>query len=300
MIKGWNRFWFEFDHPWALALARVQVAGTMLWLYSIRQFSNLQSFAEDGMVPRKLALPLMMEAYRPPFAWFELWPDAWNFGVHAFFLFCLLMVFLGAGVRFWGVLAWILHMGFLQRNYSILFGADIILAISLFYLMMTRCEDRLSLRALWRGQTPVFTSDLLSSVGARLWMLQLGILYAYTGMEKLKGSSWWDGTALWTVLGNPQMVITDLAFLRHMPFVIVSLSFMTILFEIYFPAAMLSRRLRPGWLAAGVAFHLGIAFLMDLWTFSLGMLAGYWLFLDRVWLEALIQRLKQRWFPQKT
>ncbi|MBX3039827.1 MAG: HTTM domain-containing protein [Bdellovibrionaceae bacterium] len=281
--QSWNQFWFEFHRPWGFALARVQVAATMLWLYSVRQFANMESFSEQGLVPRAMALPLMMESYRPPFAWFALWPDSMAPMIHLLFLVALLMVLIGAGARIWGPLAWVLHMGFLQRNYSILFGADVLLGLSLFYLMFTRSEEHLSVRAWWRrrqGSPGLVGGNAVSSAFGRLLMIQLMALYAYTGFEKLKGASWWDGTALWTVLGNPQMVITDMAFLRHFAFLVSAMTFATLIFEIYFPAAMLSPRLRKPWLLAGVLFHLGIAALMDLWTFSLGMLAIYWIFLS--------------------
>lgn len=300
MFLAWDRFWFGFDRPWGFALARVQIAATMLWLYGVRQFENMGSFSNEGLVPRAMALPLMTEAYRPPFAWFSLWPDSAAPFVHALFLVCLFLVLIGAGTRIWGPLAWILHMGFLQRNYSILFGADVLLGLSLFYLMFTRSERHLSVRVWWRRRrgTTDFAEegggDAVSSAFGRLWMIQLGVLYAFTGFEKLKGASWWDGTALWTVLGNPQMVIADMAFLRHFAFLVSAMTFATVIFEIYFPAAMLSSRLRKPWLVAGVFFHLGIAVLMDLWTFSLGMLAAYWLFLSEEDVRRLLSFIRRK------
>ncbi|HRO67401.1 MAG TPA: hypothetical protein PL182_07545, partial [Pseudobdellovibrionaceae bacterium] len=173
-IQSWNRFWFEFDRPWGFALARVQIAATMLWLYGVRQVANMDAFSNEGLVPRSMALPLMAESYRPPFAWFSLWPDSLAPFVHALFLVLLFLVLIGAGTRLWGPLAWILHMGFLQRNYSILFGADVLLGLSLFYLMFTRSERHLSVRAWWKkrrggaGAAADPGGDALSSAFGRL------------------------------------------------------------------------------------------------------------------------------------
>lgn len=282
--SSWNHFWFEFDHPWGLALARIQVALVMLYLYVIRQTANLEAFTDQGPVPRKMAIAILPEIYRPPFAWFSLWPDSVVPWVHAFFLLLLVVVLLGAGTRKIGWLAWILHMGFLQRNYSILFGADLMAGLALFFLAFTRCEEHLSVRKWWHDRhSSVFPerrdASVVSSAFARLWQIQWLTIYAYTGMEKLKGSTWWDGTALWTVLGNPQMVAADLGFLRNFHLAIAGLTFATVIFETYFPAAMLMPRLRKVWLGVGVLFHSGIGILMGLWTFSLLMMAPYWLFL---------------------
>jgi hypothetical protein len=128
----------------------------------------------------------------------------------------------------------------------------------------------------------------------RMMQFQLCIIYAYTGFEKLKGASWWDGTALWSVLANPQMVNHDWTFLRHVPLVIAIGSFSSVIFEIYFPAAMMQSQLRRIWLAVGILFHLAIGFLMGLMHFSLVMISVYFLFMQPELLERLLTHLKQR------
>lgn len=290
-MKAWNHFWFEFHHPWALSLARVQVALVMLYLYGYRQFESMNAFSKDGLVPRELALSIFPETFRPPFAWFSFWGDSSAGLVHGVFLFLLVLILFGVGTRWIGWLAWVLHMGFVQRNFSILFGADVIAGLSLFYLSFTLCDEHLSLRSFFK--TRPSRSDFVSSAFTRLWQIQILVIYAYTGFEKLKGNSWWDGTALWTVLGNPQMVGRDLSFLRHFPLLIVAMSFLTILFEVYFPMAMWTQKLRKPWLVAGLFFHSGIGLLMGLWTFSLLMLAPYWFFLTREELGSLISRFRR-------
>lgn len=295
MIKAWNHFWFEFERPKALSLARIQVALVMLYLYLYRQFESMGSFSDDGLVPRKWALAIFPENFRPPFAWFSFWSDASSPLVHACFLFLLFLILLGVGTRWIGWLAWILHMGFVQRNFSILFGADIIAGLSLFYLSFTRCDEYFSLKS-YLGKSAPEKVDSVSSAFTRLWQIQILVIYAYTGFEKLRGNSWWDGTALWTVLGNPQMVGRDLGFLRHFPLLVVAMSFLTILFEVYFPMAMWTQKLRKPWLVAGVFFHSGIGLFMGLWTFSLLMMVPYWFFLTREELETAVVfcRLKLR------
>lgn len=276
-LRAWDRFWFKFDHPLGLALARIQLASVLVWLAVSRQLGSMQWYRDDGLVPRALALNVMPEAIRPPFAWF-FWPDSMSPWVHGLYLFACVMVLLGVRARGFAAFAWIVQMGFIQRNYAVLFGADVISCLFLFYLVFTRCDDRLSLLN-WRRPRREREVSSISSAFARLWQIQLAVIYAYTGFEKLKGASWWDGTALWTVMGNPQMVIGDMSWLRNLPLVISIIVFSTIVFEIYWPAAVVIPSLRKWWLGAGVLFHSGIAVLMNLWTFSLIMLSPYWLFL---------------------
>ncbi len=110
---------------------------------------------------------------------------------------------------------------------------------------------------------------------------QLAIIYMYTGFEKLKGSTWWDGTALCTVFANPQFINYDLIFLRNFPLFFTIGTFVTLLFEVYFPAMMLFKAGRYSFLCLGVFFHLMIGVLLSLMPFSLIMMGTYPLFLDK-------------------
>jgi hypothetical protein len=223
-------------------------------------------------------------------------------GVHGLFIGLILCFLLGIGTRFVAIFAWVLHMGFLQRNYSILFGADLVLGLILFYLAFTRCEDRLNFwNWLRQRQVPRRAPEALSSAFSRLLQIQLLVIYAYTGFEKLRGASWWDGTALWTVLGNPQMVVVDMGFARNFPLLISVMTFSAVIFEIYFPFAMLIPVLRKPWLFAGVLFHSGIGMMMSLWTFSLSMMAPYWLFLSPAEVDRIFASFRDglRWILPK-
>lgn len=122
--------------------------------------------------------------------------------------------------------------------------------------------------------------DLLTPVFFRIAQIQICIIYMFTGLEKLKGPSWWDGTAIWTVIANPQMVIMDFTWMRYFPLLVSILTFTTVIFEVYFIAAMLNEKSRKIWLGLGFMFHLGIGLVMGLIPFSLAMISTYFLFFD--------------------
>jgi hypothetical protein len=205
--------------------------------------------------------------------------------VGLFFLAC------GIGGRFLALLVWVLHIGFLQRNFSIAFGADLVGGIFLLYLAMTQSCARLSLWRLKKPKNPV-APDVLTNVFYRMIQVQLCMIYAYTGFEKLKGMSWWDGTALWTVMANPQMVIADFSWLRFVPLVVVGVTFATVIFEIYFPVLVWVPKTRKIVLVSGILFHTGIGLMMALHSFALIMMAPYVLFLNPESLSRLKLRQK--------
>jgi hypothetical protein len=180
----------------------------------------------------------------------------------------------------------------LQRNFSVAFGADLIGGIFLMLLAGTQSCERLSLQSFYRKRK-IKAPDLCTNVFFRLTQVQLGVIYFYTGIEKLRGGSWWDGTALWSIFANPQMVVVDMTWTRHVPLLISAITFSTILFEIYFPAVVVSPW-RRAVLVLGVAFHLGIGASMSLWGFAFVMLAPYILFLKEEETRDLLARLKMR------
>lgn len=300
-LQFWNQFWFDSVSLYPLACMRILLCGNMFYIYLVRLIYNIDFYQEGSVIPRALALDMIPQFVRPVFAWF-FWPDSMAYLVHVVFVVLLFLLTIGLAPRFLFLLTWILHMGFIQRNYAVLFGADPISAVFLFYLSFTQCSKVLSVKSLLfkkkknlgAGMTSVsgeMSTGLLTPVFFRLIQIQIAVIYAYTGLEKLKGASWWDGTALWSVFANQQMVIFDMSFMRNFPLVISVITFMTVLWEIYWPVMISIRKLRYWWLVMGFLFHVGIGYLMALWGFSLVMLSTYFLFLEPRHIKNILKKL---------
>ena len=274
-------FLFKDQHEEQLGLFRIILCGTLFYLACLRQF-NMDMLGEFSLIPREAALTIFPDFYRPYIQWF-FWPDTYVSYVHFGLIGLLFLAMVGLTNRPLLILTWIIHQGILNRNYSILFGADIIGGLFLFYLSFTNCTSFLSLKSfIFKTKKTIANHNISSSsVFFRLMQFQICIIYMYTGFEKLKGNTWWDGTALWTVFANPQFSQFDLKFLSHVPIFFAAGTFLSLVFEIYFPAMMLNKTYRKYWLIAGVFFHLGIGILLGLMTFSTVMLSTYVLFLSQ-------------------
>jgi hypothetical protein len=283
--RNWDLFWFSNRDLRLLGLFRIALCGTLFLVNLDRQFDVKTFFTDQGIVPKDMALKIFPEFIRPLFIW-SGWSDVAAPWMHGLLVIFLLLLTLGIGGRILNIFAWILQIAFLQRNYSVAFGADVIGSIFLLYLCGTQSCAEFSL--LKRHKK--VSSDILTNLFVRLIQVQLCIIYAFTGFEKLKGSSWWDGSALWTVFANSQMVIADLSWLRFFPWVIIGFTFLTILFEIYFPVLIWTPRMRYFLMLCGIFFHIGIGVIMGLWGFALVMLAPYFLFLFNY--EDLQKRIK--------
>ncbi|WP_374028668.1 HTTM domain-containing protein [Bdellovibrio bacteriovorus] len=292
--QRWDRFWFAPQNLLGLAWMRIVLCGTMLYMYIIR-FANLKYYTDESFIPRSLALEVMHDLYRPFFLW-SFWPDSMNFAAHLLLVVLLLLLTLGVGGRWVMWLAWVINAGFIQRNYAVNFGADIIAALFLFYMSFTQSCERLSILNLWRKKTVFKESDTMSSLMIRMMQFQICVIYGYTGWEKLKGGSWWDGTALWSVLANPQMTTLDFSFLRAIPWVIPVIAYLTIIFEVYFPVMVAWPKTRYLWLLLGVGFHIGIGVFMGLGPFATTMMSTYFLFLEPRHLQNAKQHLPFKLF----
>ncbi|UOF02029.1 HTTM domain-containing protein [Bdellovibrio reynosensis] len=294
--QRWDDFWFAPQSLLGLAFMRILLCGTMFYLYSVR-LSNLHYYTDESWIPKSLAIEVMPELSRPLFLW-AFWPDSFNPLMHGLLVFFLGCLTLGVGGRIFAALAWVIGAGFIQRNYSVNFGADIIANLFLFYMIFANSCERLSIINLFRKKTYFKNADILSSLMIRMMQFQICVIYAYTGFEKLKGGSWWDGTALWSVMANPQMTTMDFSFLRSIPWIIPIMAYLTILFEVYFPAMVAWPKTRNVWLLIGVAFHMGIGVFMGLGPFATTMMSTYFLFIDPLILEQkvlpLVSKLDRR------
>lgn len=299
----WDHFWFGPMDLYSVSLFRCAVSWILLVAYTVRGFDLKLFYFDEGLLPLAQVKEFLPAFYEPWFYWYPA-SDQMSVIFHCAFLLVLLLLALGLIGRRLTWIALALHLAFLQRNNTIIYGADLIASFWLFYLSFidhNRCFSLWNLRKrqVNKNQTPKL-SDPVSSMGIRFVQIQLCITYAYTGLEKLKGESWWEGTALWRVIGNTQVTLFDLSFMAHVPLVIALMTFTTLIFEVYFCVMVWLPSIRKVWLSLGAIFHLSVGIMMGLEFFSGLMIAPYLMFLSREEIQrflnpfALFQRFTRR------
>jgi hypothetical protein len=111
------------------------------------------------------------------------------------------------------------------------------------------------------------------------WIIRMQILLAYlaTGLHKLTGTHWPDGTAM-------GIVATDTAFgpswLGDMPLLAQLITWAVLLFQLTFPIAVWSGHTRILWMLFGCIFHLGTALWMDIPDMALAFIVAYTIWLS--------------------
>ncbi len=232
-------------------------------------------------------------------------------------LVCLLFA-LGWQTRMLSILFAVIVTSFHGRAIFMGDGGDNLLVLMAIYLAFTACGRRWSLDSWWRSRHPPRRAVLpdspdepgapaeltarqqieiarrrLVTVLHNCAMLVIAVemcyIYGTAGLFKVQGNLWQNGTALYYVMRLDYFrawpALSD--FVGSHLFVITLVSYLTVLVQILFPAALFSRRIKYVFLVMLLGMHLGIMVLLGLPIFSGAMIVGDAVFLpDRFFVAA--------------
>jgi hypothetical protein len=276
---AWNRFWFESDGRVQLRAFRIGLALLLFACYAIRSLDLELFFGEQGIMPASILPDVMPMQYR--YSIFRVFTGNAALWIGNFVLLAgLLAMAFGKGVlsRLATFVVWFVHLSFVHRNLAIAYGVDTISCFFLFYLLFADDRDD-------RAYRPGDLRAVLGSMAYRLSQIQVCIIYGYSGLKKLKGFMWWNGDAIWGSLAGPQLARWDFSWLAHFPLALAGVTYLTVVWEIYFPVLVWIRPVRAPLLIVGLLLHLGIAVGLNLVFFAALMALTYVLFLDRATLS---------------
>nr|WP_202514703.1 MULTISPECIES: HTTM domain-containing protein [unclassified Streptomyces] len=135
-------------------------------------------------------------------------------------------------------------------------------------------------------------------------MAEVCLIYATAGWYKIQGSRWQDGTALYYPLKleyfTPWPALSGV--LASSGFMVMVLSYATVIVQVAFPFTLFNRRVKNVLLAAMICEHAGIALLLGLPFFSMAMIAADAVFLPTaflVWLGGRASVGRQRLFRRR-
>jgi hypothetical protein len=237
--------------------------------------------------------------------------------VHTCILVIMFFFAIGLCTRVTSVLTWVAMLSYLQRAPTSLFGMDTMMNIGVLYLMIgpsgaALSADRLirhycaKRRALQenrpRPDFPPPRALVSANLALRLVQVNLCFIYLASGLSKLLGPAWWNGTAPWGTMANyefsPMQIPLYMETLKYISaslplwqLVMTGGTLFTLFFEIGFTFLVWNRRLRWLMLICAVQLHLMIALFMGLVTFSLMMLTLVLAFVPADAVKQLLSRL---------
>ncbi|GAA2764102.1 hypothetical protein GCM10010103_31430 [Streptomyces paradoxus] len=269
--------------------------GLMYYLSHYGDRSYLFGPGADSVLPHHLFLDQIREKGSfSLYAWStsEVWFEAvFHLGVLA-----ALAVTVGVGGRavlaVHGILIWSLY----ERQSAFLDGGDNLAQLVIPMLLLTNCYQNFSFssgvadRVI--GRLPESVRSLgvpLHNLGVVAIAVQMCLVYVVSGLYKVQGDVWQDGTALFYIMRVPEFELPGVSNLVYNNDVLVFLgTYSTTLFLVYFPMGILVPALRPWTAAASIAFHVSIGVFMGLTAFALTMIAC-----DLIFLSSALSRARR-------
>ncbi|VTS06988.1 HTTM domain-containing protein [Tuwongella immobilis] len=235
--------------------------------------------------------------------WFHLQSLPAMIAVHVFSFVVVALFTVGYYTRITSVLAWLVLLNMIHRSQQLLFGMDTMLNILMVYLTIGPSGAALSLDRLRevrkiraeiaagkRSATDPETvallhapaKSMLAGFVTRLFQIHFCFIYTASGMSKLKGDAWWNHTALWRTLVNPEFSPFPVLGYRTAVDALASSRFATELFSasgIVFTFALelalvclVWTKARPYVVIGGLLLHFSIAIFMGLTVFCMLMM----------------------------
>jgi hypothetical protein len=241
--------------------------------------------------------------------------------VHGAILAIMFCFAIGLCTRITGVLTWLSIISYFNRAPTSLFGMDTMMNIVVIYLVIAPSGAALSVDRLlarfWATRqafkkhrpAPEFQAPaprISANVALRLMQVHFCIIYLVSGVTKLQGQSWWNGTAVWGTMANYEFAPMQIGlYMKGLQFmaehrwlwelITTGGSYFTLAFEIGFMPAMIIGRWLPSvratFIVCAICLHLGIAITMGLVTFSMFMLMGVLSFVPAAVIHQMLRRL---------
>ncbi len=245
-------FALEVHEGWGLARRLWAIGMAITWLQRGLHFE--ERYTDAGALVLRSYVPINDLFYFSPLG---------GWVVYAALMTALVMVFLGRATRTALVLAIVGH-----------------LALNLTEGINFKGYDRLFF---WQSLCLLVAPGRIDGRGVGLPMARYCVLITYfglygqTGWEKIANEpSWWEGLPLMYNMVHRNFGDMPLGvMISDVTWLMVPMSWTTLVFEAGFPFLWWFRRIRPWLLLTGVAFHIGILVLMNVPNFTAASLALY-------------------------
>ncbi len=308
-----DQFFFRKISASGFGLARIAWALVTLVYLLLGLPDVTRYYAEDGLLPKSLEYLVFRNDYRFTLLNYITDPAA------VYILYLLLIVSLvymlfGVWPRIMTIVSVVLLFSFHERNLQPLAGGDTVLRLVGFILVLAPelrafSLDRLEMQ--WKNwnEHRTFLKPLQMSVWPqRLLLWQLLVIYFTSGIDKLQGSMWHNGTAVGAILHHPHFsrfasygidVFSSLSPYIGYTFILFEFTWLLLLIPRaitkHLPASIRKHSLKRWLILAGFFFHGGIFTVMNVGSFSFAMFVIYiGLLADEDW-AALRSIINRKW-----
>lgn len=303
LLRSWDQFWFTPKLPHTLAVIRIGCGALMVYVHLIWAIFATDFMGNSAWIDNATIRELHNPGSNAQWAWSWLWYIDSPFLLRLHELLAMLFsgaMMLGFLTRVTTPLAWLFTLMTCHRLTGALFGLDQVLIMLSMYLMLAPCGSVYSIDAVllkrgwqlnWLPTGEPNRASLLNNVATRLIQLHLCVIYIFGGLSKMRGEMWFDGSAMWYTLVNYEYQSLDMTWIGKSPFIIASLTAVTIFWETFYCALVWPRLTRPIALALAFFVHSGIAVVLGMVTFGTSMILANLAFFEPEFTQRLIAKL---------
>lgn len=230
--------------------------------------------------------------------------DPFAFDVSYGILIALALLFIvGCATRIVTPLLLVFWVALSTNSIFLTNGGDVVIRLVLLFCVFANLSRHWSFDAWWRrrrgvaaisppaitGWVPGWVRAAAHNAAVLLCGYQVLLIYVNSGVFKLMGDEWLEGTALYYALNLDVFrvfpALSDLVW-QVTPFVVIG-SWVSIWAQLLFPVLLLWRPTRYAALVVLMGMHIGIGLFLGLWPFSIAMIALDLVFIrDASWARA--------------
>jgi hypothetical protein len=200
---------------------------------------------------------------------------------------------IAAAIVFVGVLS------FERRNPFVFNSGDVLVRAIAFYLMLAPAGAALSVDRWRKAREQFWEFPLRAPWALRLIQIQLSTVYLSTVWDKVRGTTWNDGTAVSYAFRIEDLVRFPIPhFIPDSLLLVNLLTFMTLAIELSIGILIWNRALRPYVIALGVMLHLGIDYRIRVGFFAPAIFTGYLSFVPPERMDGFVLTVRDRWLAR--
>lgn len=311
--QAWDAWLFAPTDPATLCLIRVLAGSMLLYTHVIWSKDLGAFFGPDGFLPADLMdasrdmrffpedVRVGVEPDNPRmlFSYFPWLGGGWLMWlVHVLSLVVFFCLTIGLFSRTMAVLAFVATVSYVARvTPGAYFGLDKVNCMLAMYLMLGPCGARYSvdrLFAMRRGRTEDPPPSQSAGLALRMIQLHMCVIYLFSGLGKLQGDMWWNGSATWFAVASTEYRSLDMTWLAYYLPLADFLTHSTVFLELFYCCLVWNRWCRPVVVASAIGMHVFIAGAMGMITFGVAMIYGNLAFVPASWVRAVCDPIARR------
>lgn len=273
IIKAWDKFFFEERPTEGIAIFRILWMGISL-MYFLIDLGNVHDFyGPEAIISQGTSNKEFPFYHANLFSFFK---ESYTitYGIIIVFGMSLITSVLGLLTRSSLLIALICMTSIHQRNIWLLSSSELLMRTMTLLLIVSPCGHTLSLDSYLGRKYPAFKKERNWPVWSlRLIQIQISVIYLWTVWHKLKGETWFEGTAVYYATRLESMTNSTI------PMILDSVQFLklatwgTLLVELALGTLVWFKEFRKPVIIIGILFHISIEYVMSIPFFELYMMS---------------------------